>query len=247
MANKRSNSRKITKVPLALFVLGIIALAIPLTVIFSQQQTSFQQFAAKNKKKNSKNNNNKKNNKKEESGENTHRWIPGGQTITVEDYSNPEIWNNYVELKTAQWSNLLQGGATLTYARKEFMDCEYVLIIKTAWQLRPNIIVCSTSKDESSYGSTIWSLSPTSGALRASLVQLVDKKAGNKRNKVNTVCHELGHAVGIRHNNSSKSCVNSDEKLQNPGSWDANTLKKSYGGTVTDPELERSLNLEQAN
>lgn len=256
MVKKRYTSKKITKVPLALFILGIIALAIPLTVIFSQQHTSFEQFAAKkknsknNNNNNNKHNNNNKNKKNEEAGENTHRWIPGGRTVTVEDYTNPAIWSNYVDLKVAQWSNLLHGGSNLTYVRKEFINCENLLLQKASWQLKADIIiVCSISKENNfdDYGITIWSLYP-SGAIRTSLVQLVDSKAGSESNKINTVCHELGHAVGIRHNNSSESCVNSNNrKLQHPGNWDISTLKKSYGGTVSDAISEESLSIEQAD
>lgn len=46
MARKRSSAPKHTKVPLIWFILAILALAIPLSVIFSQQKTSFKQEAA---------------------------------------------------------------------------------------------------------------------------------------------------------------------------------------------------------
>lgn len=49
MPRRKSSSVKHRKVPIVWFILAIIALAIPLTVLFSQQRTNLRQDAAKKK------------------------------------------------------------------------------------------------------------------------------------------------------------------------------------------------------
>jgi hypothetical protein len=44
---------------------------------------------------------------------------------------------------------------------------------------------------------------------------------------VNTICHEIGHGLGLDHNNSSQSCLGPGVR-QTPGKFDRQSLKQLY-------------------
>jgi hypothetical protein len=166
-------------------------------------------------------------------GDKTAHWWPGGTAIVVRDFTPIKEFGTIVESRVARWAPLLQGGATLTYVREAYAPCDEILIGNNIDGILQGTIpaneiwVCQQQKVSGAYGETVVDTHPN-GALRNAYIRLAKHNAGNGRERKSTVCHELGHALGITHSDSKKSCVATYATRPSPGAWDAATLRKSY-------------------
>jgi hypothetical protein len=166
-------------------------------------------------------------------GDKTAHWWPGGTVIVVRDYTPEKEFGNVVESRVARWAPLLQGGATMIYARETYAPCDDILIGNNLDGILQGTIpaneiwVCQQQKVGGAYGETMLGTHPN-GSIRNAFIRVAKHNAGNGRERKSTVCHELGHALGITHSGSPKSCVARYSTRPSPGAWDAATLRKSF-------------------
>jgi hypothetical protein len=166
-------------------------------------------------------------------GDKTAHWWPGGTVIVVRDYTPEKEFSNVVESRVARWALLLPGGSTMIYAREPYAPCDEILIgtnidgILLGTIPANEIWVCQQQKVGGAYGETMLGTHPD-GAIRNAFIRVAKHNAGRLQERKSTVCHELGHALGVTHSTSAKSCVARYGTRPSPGAWDAATLRKSF-------------------
>jgi hypothetical protein len=161
---------------------------------------------------------------KQESGS---RW-PAGTTITLRDFTNPKVFASSVETLAGQWNAQLPDGTRLVYVREEPTACGELVGLAPIPATMPEgeVWVCSQRSLAGAYGRTTME-QYVSGPLYGGFIQLGESGAGNRKEKQNTVCHELGHALGVSHNDSQNSCLSSKTLQTKPGKHDRAQLASS--------------------
>ena len=155
-----------------------------------------------------------------------------GASVTLRDFTDPQIFGDSVETRAALWNARLPDGTSFVYVREVSAPCDQVigadLRASTAAQLVPagEVWVCSQKKLAGAYGETVVDRY-TGGPLYGGYIRLRELGSGNRKEKLNTVCHELGHALGVGHNDSSHSCLSSSDLQTTPGSHDRAQLASS--------------------
>lgn len=154
-----------------------------------------------------------------------YRW-DHREVILVENRMGRE-WNKAVEFSVKSWER--------AFPRLDFKVIH-----------RPNkkgcggapdrIVICKAKKNGSWSG--LASIEAYNREIHSVAIWVVNYKPVNEGEKwrgsstvslwdMNTLCHELGHAVGLNHNTSSQSCLGNDS-LITPGQYDRQSLKMLY-------------------
>lgn len=156
------------------------------------------------------------------------------KSIEVRDYTSDS--GDYVARKVAEWNAVLPGnGPRLWYHRLDAREnCQNVK------KKRHSIVVCNMADDNpipcdgpSSGCTTIYLGGKRHGdnvITGAKVILSFDQwpdPAGPHRDGAPYGCHELGHALGLNHDDSNGSCMGTDRDA--PGPNDVAKLTKMYG------------------
>lgn len=152
---------------------------------------------------------------------------PVGSVVSVVDLTDP-AYVPIVQAETSAWSALLPSGTALVYTRGVPTDCASVSLPPPPG----TIAVCSTRSnlDGEAWGEGFF-WTDADGAIDAGAAEIEQSVHGDKARHF-MVCHELGHALGLPHIRSKRSCMNPRHVTRRfPGSRDAGWLRHAYGGT----------------